>query len=388
MQRTIKIAFIGAGGVNFGTSEGPWDHASRLEKYSKVNQCKIEVSGVVDPDASRVDRVLAIRRNGSAPELYTNTKSYRSVKEFLSCGDLPDAVFIGLPPDQHGTMESPKDIEVQCAKAGISLFIEKPISCSPIDDVSEVCEQISQAKKESGLVVSVAYMLRYSAAVNKMKGIIRELNRPVVGVHGRYCCTYPSIAKLMWWDVRQCGGPIVEQATHFCDLARYFGGDVDFSTVVSTEVSANEPAGDLSALPIDESLIAPEHRIARMTSAMWRFNSGAIGTLSHSIIMHGTDYVAEMEVWGDGYRLVLIDPYHNPVLRVRLPGSDKEKEITFGDDDLYFNEVSAFLGDLESSKKHSKEESEARILSPYADALESYKLSVTIRDRASMRRQA
>ena len=28
----LKIAFIGAGAVNFGGGEGPWDHASRLEQ--------------------------------------------------------------------------------------------------------------------------------------------------------------------------------------------------------------------------------------------------------------------------------------------------------------------------------------------------------------------
>lgn len=27
-------------------------------------------------------------------------------------------------------------------------------------------------------------------------------------------------------------GPVIEQGTHFCDLSRYFGGDVDIPSVV------------------------------------------------------------------------------------------------------------------------------------------------------------
>ncbi len=81
-------------------------------------------------------------------------------------------------------------------------------------------------------------------------------------------------------------GPIIEQATHFCelpsyhctivilsaeigDLARYFGGDVDLGTVSARTVEWHERPGKLSRLPIDESLVAPENRIPRATSAIW-----------------------------------------------------------------------------------------------------------------------
>lgn len=157
---------------------------------------------------------------------------------------------------------------------------------------------------------------------------------------------------------------------------------MDLDTVVSTAVDANEPLGDLSALPIDESAIEPQHRIPRMTSAMWRYKSGAIGTFSHTLLMHGTDYVAEIEVWGDGYRFVLEDPYHNPILRVRLPGSDKVTTHTFEGDDLYLNEVSSFIGDVAAAKYGKNNEGSTGVLSTYDDAVKSYELSVTIRDRA------
>jgi hypothetical protein len=53
------------------------------------------------------------------------------------------------------------------------------------------------------------------------------------------------------------------------DLARYFGGDVDLSTVSARTVEWNELPGKLARVPVDESVVAPENRIPRTTSAIW-----------------------------------------------------------------------------------------------------------------------
>ena len=98
-------------------------------------------------------------------------------------------------------------------------------------------------------------------------------------------------------------GPIIEQGTHFCDLSRYFGGDVDISTVVAHSLEWDEPAGKLSQQKIDESKIAPENRISRITSATWKYQSGAVGTFTHLTALQGHDYSCELEVYADGYQL-------------------------------------------------------------------------------------
>ena len=54
-----------------------------------------------------------------------------------------------------------------------------------------------------------------------------------------------------------------------CDLSRYFGGEVDISTVTAHSLEWNEDAGNLSKVPIDESKIPPEDRIPRVTTASW-----------------------------------------------------------------------------------------------------------------------
>jgi hypothetical protein len=53
------------------------------------------------------------------------------------------------------------------------------------------------------------------------------------------------------------------------DLSRYFGGEVDISSVVAHSLEWNENAGHLSKIPIDETKIKPENRIPRVTSATW-----------------------------------------------------------------------------------------------------------------------
>jgi predicted dehydrogenase len=45
-------------------------------------------------------------------------------------------------------------------------------------------------------------------------------------------CAYEAIAKPAWWNKAIDMGPVIEQGTHFCDLSRYFGGDVDIDSVV------------------------------------------------------------------------------------------------------------------------------------------------------------
>ena len=92
-------------------------------------------------------------------------------------------------------------------------------------------------------------MLRYLRCVQKMKQIIHDNNLTVMATNARYVshsggsenrgiltdpqsCAYEAIAKPAWWNKAIDMGPVIEQGTHFCDLSRYFGGDVDINTVV------------------------------------------------------------------------------------------------------------------------------------------------------------
>ena len=102
-------------------------------------------------------------------------------------------------------------------------------------------------------------------------------------------------------------GPIIEQGTHFCDLSRYFGGEVDISTVSAHSLEWDEDAGKLSKMNIDESLITPENRISRCTAATWKYESGAVGSFTHLTALQGHNYSCELEVYADGYQMKYVD---------------------------------------------------------------------------------
>lgn len=372
--KLLKVGFLGAGGVNFGGPEGPWDHATRLEKYCSNN---VVVTAIVDPAVHVAEAVLKARRsNPKYGYIYSFTKIYTSLGELLKEDKeiLPDAMFIGLPPAFHGSTKYPHDVEMQLAQAGIHMFIEKPLSCHSQEEVLKVNEVISKAKSKDGrkLVVSVGYMLRYSYAVKKMHEILKQYNSRVISTVARYNCAYTSILKPSWWDVRFSGGPIVEQATHFCDLSRHFGGDVDLGSVKAVCVSANDEIGTLEKIPVNEGPISPENKIPRATSAIWKYKNGAVGTLNHGLLMHGQRYSTEFEVWGDGIRLVLLDPYLHCKLLVRTPESDFEREVPLEEEDMYLGEMKAFIDAIESNDT-------SPILSSYDDAYHTYALSWAIR---------
>jgi predicted dehydrogenase len=368
----LNIAFISAGGVNFGGPEGPWDHASRLEKIGGIT-----VVAIVEVDQDRADKVLQQRRSSLYGHMYTNTKVYTSVKAMLedNHNPKPDAVFIGLPPHCHGSTKEPHDVEIQCARAGIHLFIEKPLSCLPPDEVRDTAALLRdiQMQREEKLVISVGYMLRYHKAVSMLKEVIQnQTNGRILNIMARYNCAYTSILKQSWWDSEKSGGPVVEQATHFIDLSRYLVGDkVMMSTVTATAIHADSELSKLSKIPVDEQSIPHSRRIPRTTTAHWSFNNGVICSLHHALLLHGNGYSAELEVWGDGFRACLIDLYGNAKLLLRI-GEEPERIISV-EDDMYMAEAAAFI-----SAVRTQGEPEG-ILSDYDDALKTYELSWAIR---------
>lgn len=203
------------------------------------------------------------------------------------------------------------------------IFVEKPVSVLPPEQFQAYVEAVENVQKEKNLIVSVGYMFRYHPAIEQMKSILENYGRKVIGVNARYNCTYSASTHPFWWNKAHSGGPIVEQATHFCDLVRYFGGDVKMDTISAVAVPASDDedsVGYLSAVQevIKEKEIPPENRIPRFTNANWKFESGGIGSLMHGATLQGIKYEASFDIWADGLRLALEQPYFPEcTLRVR-----------------------------------------------------------------------
>ena len=219
----LNVGFIGCGAVNFGGAEGPWDHSKRLEQIQNL-----QFVAIMDVDLSKAQQVLDSKLKGSKASKYTNCQVFSSLDVLLSkMKGLIDAVWIGVPPFVHGVLEKGKDIELRCIREGINVFVEKPISMYPVESVSLYADSIAIETIGDGKpILSVGYMFRYHPAVLKAKDFLNSHSQPILMINARYNCAYSELDHPFWWNKKLSGGPIVEQATHFCDLFRFFGGEV------------------------------------------------------------------------------------------------------------------------------------------------------------------
>lgn len=370
----FNVVIVGAGNINFGSDEGPWNHSFRLEH--KLGP-RLKVVALIDPSKARAEQVLDVKRKSFVLSAYKDTIIYPTFDDYVRNRDpakSPHAIWVGSPPAFRGRQESGRDLEKALIEAfpNAGIFIEKPVSTGPVDQAFQIAERL----KNAGNVVSVGYMLRYLKVVQKMKQILEENNLKVMATNARYIMAYEHTAKLDWWDKDQTCGPIVEQATHFCDLSRYFGGEVDLESVLAHSLEHFEPAGQLGRIPVPEDKIPAVQRIPRVTCATWKYESGAVGSLTHAVALHGFNYSTELDVYADGYSLRLVDPYNAPVLYFRRPGDDHEEVVRYQSDDPFFSEVSNLIDNIENGP------GSAPILSSYEDAVKTYALTWKIRDRS------
>ena len=157
-------------------------------------------------------------------------------------------------------------------------------------------------------------------------------------------------------------------------------GEVDTQTIQTMTVPASDEGGPgyLSKLaPGLEHGLAENNRNPRVTSSMWKFKSGGIGSLMHTVALHGHRYESHIEVIMDGLRLTLYEPYHPEcklLVRDGRTGSVQEKVYEFPSTDPYEEELKVFLEAM-----HNKDGT--KIQSSYEDATKTYYLSWYIRKK-------
>ncbi|KAI6648642.1 hypothetical protein LOD99_7999 [Oopsacas minuta] len=372
----LNVAFIGCGAVNFGGAEGPWNHSKRLELIQNIH-----FVAIMDVDISKANRVLETKLQGEAAAKYTECKIFSNLDDLFSqMKGRIDAVWVGVPPYVHGVLDEGRDLELRCIREGINVFMEKPISVYPVKDVSLYADAIEKETTGQGKpYFSVGYMFRYHPAIIQAKEILNSHSQPILMINARYNCAYSELDHPFWWNKKESGGPIVEQATHFCDLFRFFGGEVNLNSVTSKIIPAGDKGkiGYLSTVPdvVKEDKLPLDDRVPRVTVSHFYFKSGALGSLTHGITLHAKRYEASIDIWCDGLRILLEEPYSNELcrLRVRKGYTDTEELFAFPGADCYMEEDLAFV-------RAVLERNPALIASNYSDALQSYKLSWSITD--------
>lgn len=185
----FKIALCGCGGRSMA-------HLPHLKDFEET-----EVVGFYDIRPERAEEKQAFMGTG---------RVYRESVEEMLDDCRPDALYICVPPDQHGK------IELAAAARGINFFVEKPLALD-----METAEKIRDAAAAKGLITCVGFQDRYLDIVRMTREFIAD--REVALVDGAWIGGIPGV---YWWPTyATSGGQIVEQNIHHFDLSRYLFGE-------------------------------------------------------------------------------------------------------------------------------------------------------------------
>ncbi|GAA5988500.1 hypothetical protein JCM10908_003590 [Rhodotorula pacifica] len=372
----FTVVFVGAGEINFGSPEGPWNHSKRLENRFGDS---LAILGIIDPDVARAEAQIAAK-NGAGVPGYAGAAVWptpEAAGQALAGIHSVDLVIVGAPPHFRGCVAPPADLDLRLIAALPQTkrwLVEKPVSAAPPTDLNGQ-EKVAQAYKDTGAVVGAGYMMCALKGVQMMQEMIEAKGLKVMGTAARYYMAYEYARKPAWWNKQISCGPIVEQATHLASLSLLFGGPARLSSVRTQTVEFSDPPGELSKLGFDEqSTVPPKSRIPRYTSAVWKYQGGAVGSLTHAVALHGTTYDTELEVICDGTTFKLVDMYTNtPRLFTRQSDSSSELEVhAFENDDPFQTQIDALVAGQPKCT--------------YEEALQTYQLTWAIREAGERER--
>jgi predicted dehydrogenase len=191
----VKIGLIGLGLMGI-------PHARILQK---VEECDLVAAAEVDEKQKAVADELGIR-------------FYKSYEEMIAKESL-EGVILALPNHLHAP------IGIACAKKGLHLFVEKPIT----PNLAEA-DGLIEAAKENKVQILVGHQRRFSSLVEKAREIVTggELGS-LVGVTITWALLKPGAyyEGPMSWRKEKNGGPILINLIHEIDNLRYICGEIE-----------------------------------------------------------------------------------------------------------------------------------------------------------------
>jgi len=269
----------------------------------------------------------------------------------------PEAVWVCVPPDQHGALE------LALLERGIHLFVEKPLAAD-----LETPVRINAAIEAAGVIAGVAYHWRAMDTLREVDQILAT--NPARMVTGHWHDSMPSAA---WWRSRAAGGgQMVEQATHLVDLSRRLLGE---ASVIASMADRHEH---------DEH---PEMDVADVSAAMLRYDAGQTGVFTATCILGGTS-AQELQLFCDGLAITIRQQgvtYEDGLSKAvtasdgftgsRLRGVTETRHVPTGNDP-FRDEDRAFVEAIRTGDR-------SRLFCTYEDALRTHRLTCAIRDAAA-----
>lgn len=305
----IKWGVIGCGGI-----------AQRRTIPGMSLSDKIELVAVMDTSADAAKAVA---------EKYGAKYAFTSEAELLALDEI-DAVYIASPVFCHK-----KQCEM-AAKAKKHILLEKPmgLSIKESEQIAEICER-------EGVMLGVAFMMRFHAYHQKMREIIADgAIGEIVSASARFSCWYPEMENC-WRQNKTLsgGGAMLDMAIHAVDLIRYITGleIVDTTGFVGNQVFkySVEDAGvgvykmNNGAMCVVESAFNVPDEVSASTMTFY----GTKGC----IIANGTMGQAE---GGDVQVLTVTDGGDYDASQSRSTVTPTSLDVTFGN--MYQKEVEAF----------------------------------------------
>ena len=278
----------------------------------------VTVAGVADPQADRA-QALAERAGATA---------YASWEQLLD-GEALDALYVCVPPHQHGGVED------AAVDAGLPLFVEKPLATD-----LPTAERLATRIEDSGLLTAVGYHWRYLDTLEQARGLLAD--RPPRLLLGAWLDEAPNVP---WWARQdQSGGQTVEQATHLLDVGRVLAGEVagGFAT------GGRSPDGPGDILDV--------------CTAALRYERGAVGTFSNSCLAP-RGWRIGVQVVAPGLGLELTEH------ELRIADADGERTVPRQADPIAAEDA-AFVAAVRGEGDD--------VRAPYAEALRTHRLAVAV----------
>jgi predicted dehydrogenase len=238
-------------------------HAYPFAKYLKQGIPEIEFVSVSD------------ERKNFAEEFAKEFNAKSSYKDYLQMLDNEtlDAVIITSYTSVHA-----EQVE-ECAKRKIHILLDKPISTTLED-----AQRIVNAVKGNGVILLMAYLLRFLPPYLKMKelvdqGVIGKLTSAIYSIRipAFFIKDSPNADNLGWYadPVKGGGGGFIDHGVHFTDWARWFFGKN------AVDVNGRIASLNYTYLPVEDYGIAT-----------YRMEDGAIVTIEST--WHAAEWYGPM----------------------------------------------------------------------------------------------
>lgn len=239
----IKVAIIGTGAIS----------ASHIEAYLQFpERCRIVALCDLYPEKAEAKR----------QQYDLDARITKDYRELL--GDGIDLVSLCLPPYVHAPAT------VDFLHAGSHVIVEKPMASS-----LKECDEMIEAAKNSGKLLSVIAQNRFRNPIMKLKQVLdsglagKILHAQVDSFWWRGHCYYD-----LWWRgtwEKEGGGPTLNHAVHHIDgLLWMLGRPSEVQAYMSNVAHDNAEVEDLSI-------------------AMMKYPNGMLGQLTSSVIHHGEE---------------------------------------------------------------------------------------------------